>query len=117
MAYFAEIDSITKIVQRVIVADQEFIDSGAVGDPANWVSCDKTKGGNSNKLAQIGGEYQSNAGRFISKKPYPSWILNDTTGHWEAPKAKPEDGNLKKWSEPKVDWEDVVIDGVIEKLK
>lgn len=36
MAYFAEIDA-NNIVLRVIVADQEFIDSGAVGDPDTWI--------------------------------------------------------------------------------
>ena len=36
MGHFAEINS-ENIVQRVIVAEQDFIDSGAVGDPNNWV--------------------------------------------------------------------------------
>jgi hypothetical protein len=26
---------------------------------------------------------------FIPKKPFPSWILNETTCQWEAPVAKP----------------------------
>jgi hypothetical protein len=27
---------------------------------------------------------------FISPKPFNSWILNETTGQWEAPVTKPE---------------------------
>jgi hypothetical protein len=27
---------------------------------------------------------------FISPSPYPSWILNETTGQWEAPVTQPE---------------------------
>ena len=45
MSHFAQINS-ENIVVRVIVAEQEFIDSGAVGDPATWVeTCPNTRGG------------------------------------------------------------------------
>lgn len=37
MSYFPEVIPNTKIVKRVIVADQEFIDSGLVGNPIDWV--------------------------------------------------------------------------------
>ena len=36
MSHFAEINQ-DGIVQRVIVAEQNFINSGAVGDSFNWV--------------------------------------------------------------------------------
>ena len=36
MSHFVEINK-DGIVQRGIVAEQDFIDSGAVGDPNNWV--------------------------------------------------------------------------------
>lgn len=36
MSHFAEIDE-NGVVKRVIVAEQDFIDSGKVGDPKNWV--------------------------------------------------------------------------------
>jgi hypothetical protein len=38
---FAEIDPVTFVVKRVIVADQAFIDSGVVGEPANWIPTSK----------------------------------------------------------------------------
>ena len=45
MSYFAELDS-ENIVIRVIAADQDFIDSGKVGDPNNWVQTSyNTRGG------------------------------------------------------------------------
>ena len=37
MSHFAEIDPSTNKVIRVIVAEQDFIDSGAVGDKKNWI--------------------------------------------------------------------------------
>jgi len=36
MSHFAQINS-DNIVVKVIVAEQEFIDSGAAGDPATWI--------------------------------------------------------------------------------
>ena len=36
MSHFAEIDK-NGIVQQVLVAEQDFINSGAVGEPHNWI--------------------------------------------------------------------------------
>jgi hypothetical protein len=36
MAHFAQIDENNRVVQ-VIVAEQDFINSGLVGDPARWI--------------------------------------------------------------------------------
>jgi len=41
MSYFAEISGSSNIVIRVIVAEQDFIDSGAVGSGSNWVKTSK----------------------------------------------------------------------------
>lgn len=38
-----------------------------------------------------------------SEKPYPSWILNETTSEWEAPVPKPQDGNYT-WNEQAGSW-------------
>ena len=38
MSHFAQINN-EGIVQRVIVAEQDFINSGAVGDAFNWIQC------------------------------------------------------------------------------
>lgn len=38
MSYFAQIDSNNNVLQ-VIVADQAFINTGAVGDPTMWIQC------------------------------------------------------------------------------
>ena len=35
MAYFAQVKN--NIVRNVIVADQEFINGGSLGDPVHWV--------------------------------------------------------------------------------
>lgn len=60
MAHFAEIDE-KGIVLRVIVAEQDFIDYGAVGDPKNWIQ------GPENCIG-IGCKYDKVKGIFISPK-------------------------------------------------
>ncbi len=46
MSHFAEISGSNNIVTRVIVAEQDFIDSGAVGAGSNWVQTSyNTRGG------------------------------------------------------------------------
>ena len=37
-------------------------------------------------------------------KPYPSWILNETTSEWEAPIPAPTDGQRYIWNEQQQNW-------------
>ena len=120
MSHFAEIDN-DNIVQRVIVAEQDFIDSGAVGDANNWVQTSyNTRGGvhyapNSNEpdggvalrknYAGIGDTYDESRDAFILPKPYPSWILDEDTCWWEAPVPYPDDGKRHKWNEDEQSWD------------
>jgi hypothetical protein len=55
--------------------------------------------------ASIGYTYDEDRDAFIPKKPYNSWILNEDTCNWEAPIAKPQDGNEYKWNEQIQNWE------------
>src|SRR4051812_14391513 len=96
MPYFAEIKD--SVVVRVIVADQKFIDSGAVGDPANWIETDpdtsqgaKTAGTPLRKnYAGIGYKYDPKADAFIPPQPFPSWSLDELKAIYVAPKPMPE---------------------------
>ena len=62
--YFAEVDK-DGTVKRVIVADQAFIVSGAVGDPANWV---ETKYDGTEPTAVIGGKFDKIESVFKTKE-------------------------------------------------
>ena len=45
---------------------------------------------------------------FIAPKPYPSWVLNETTCNWEAPLPYPEippGGNGFIWNEDTQQWD------------
>jgi hypothetical protein len=54
--------------------------------------------------AGIGYTYDLQRDAFIPKKPYNSWILNETTCNWEAPVAYPTDGQRYSWNEETLNW-------------
>jgi len=105
MTHFAEINS-DSIVQRVIVAEQNFINSGAVGDSFNWVQT--SYNGNFRKnYAGTGYSYDKAKDAFIAPKPYPSWLLVEATCQWESPVAYPTDGKMYTWDEDTTNWVEV----------
>lgn len=105
MSHFAKIDK-NNIVTEVIVAEQDFINSGLVGDSFLWVQT--SYNGNFRKnYAAIGFTYDKTRDAFIPPKQYESWLLNETTCQWEAPVAYPDDGNMYEWNESDQQWDEV----------
>ena len=108
MSHFAFIDK-NYIVTQVIVAEQDFINSGAVGDPSRWIQTsyntfagEHRNGGEPlrKNYAGIGYTYDSQRDAFIPPKPgFDSWILNENTCQWEAPTPYPTDGKIYEWNE------------------
>ena len=103
MSHFAEINN-DGVVQRVIVAEQDFINSGAVGDSFLWV---QTSYNNNfrKQFAGIGFTYDKVKDKFIAPQPYPSWSL-DSNDDWQAPVAIPDDGKLYDWDEDSKAWKE-----------
>lgn len=66
-------------------------------------------------FAVVGGEYREDLDAFIAPKPFTSWILNQDTCQWEAPKPYPNDGKMYGWDEEKQIW--LTDQFVSEKLK
>lgn len=101
-AFFAEVDEAGRVL-RVIVADQKFIDSGAVGDPSRWVQTHNGGGPLKNRASE-GDVLDRERGAFIPPKPFQSWVLDEDTAQWKAPKSLPRDGVERAWDEQKKDW-------------
>jgi hypothetical protein len=109
MAHFAEIDA-NNIVKRVIVVSNDDCNGGDFpGSEASGAAfCHNLLGGtwkqtsyNSNfrkRYAGKGFEYDADLDMFITPQPYASWTLS-SEGDWEAPVAKPDDGNEYIWNE------------------
>lgn len=105
MSHFAELNE-NNIVVRVIVAEEDFINSGVVGDPAKWVQT--SYNGNIRKnYAGIGYTYDANRDAFIAPKPYASWTLDEVTCRWQAPEPHPQDGGQYVWNEAAATWQSV----------
>ena len=104
MSHFAKIDS-NNIVTEVIVAEQDFINSGAVGDSFLWVQTSYNNNFRKN-YAGVGYTYDSALDAFIPPQPYPSWVLNEYTCLWEAPVAYPNDDKMYSWNEETQSWDE-----------
>jgi hypothetical protein len=102
MSHFAKIDS-NNVVTQVIVAEQDFINSGAVGDSFLWVQT--SYNGNFRKqYAGTGFTYDKANDVFISPSPFASWTL-DSSFDWQPPTAIPDDGNPYIWNETTKAWD------------
>lgn len=119
MAHFAAVEN--GVVARVIVAEQDVIDSGMFG--ADWVQTSyNTRGGIHygqagqpdggvalrKNYAGIGYTFDQARDAFIAPRPYPSWLLDEATCQWTAPTPMPADGKRYAWDEATLAW----IEGV-----
>ena len=116
MSHFAKVEN-GKVTQ-VIVAEQDFIDSGAVGTPSDWVQTSYNTAGGVHRTggtplranyAGIGYTYDKTADAFYAPQPFPSWKLNTTTYLWEAPTPYPTDGKPYSWDEATTAWVEVTV--------
>ena len=105
MSHFAKLNN--NVVTEVIVAEQDFINSGAVGDSFLWIQT--SYNGNFRKnYAGVGHTYDKTKDAFIAPKPYPSWTLVEDTCQWEAPVSYPTDGQSYSWDEDTTAWAAIV---------
>ena len=120
MAHFAKV--VNGVVEKVIVAEQSFIDNFIDNSPGEWIQTSyNTHGGihyepNSQtpredqsgalryNYAGEGYLYDKEADAFYEPQPFPSWTLNTSTYMWEAPVAYPTDGQKYSWNEETQQW-------------
>ena len=113
MSHFAKIEG--GVVTQVIVAEQDFINSGAVGNAADWVQTSyNTHAGQHpegrplrKNYAGIGYSYDAGRDAFIPPKPHNGWVLDEDTCLWNAPVAYPTDGNRYEWNESTTSWDQI----------
>ena len=63
----------------------------------------------SKNYAGIGYTYDGAKDAFYAPKPYPSWILNETSCLWEAPVAHPTDDKMHTWNEAELKWDEITL--------
>jgi hypothetical protein len=116
MSHYAKVEN--GIVTQVIVAEEDFIQTGALGDPASWIQTSyNTYGGQHRNggtplrknYAGIGYIYDSERDAFMLPQPFPSWLLNEETCLWNPPIPFPDDINDKHyfWNEETKAWDEI----------
>ena len=107
MSHYALIEN--DIVVNVVVAEADWV----AQQSGEWVQTSyNTRGGVHTQggvplrknFAGIGYTYNRTLDAFVPPKRYPSWVLNETTGLWDAPKPKPDMENAYIWNEDTQDW-------------
>ena len=131
MASFAKIGLNNKVIEVLSVVNEVLHDANGIeqesigidfltkltGYPLWKQTSYNTVGGVHNKggipfrknHAGIGYTYDEDRNAFIPKKPFNSWILNETTCNWNAPVSKPQDENMYIWNESTLSWDIVEV--------
>jgi hypothetical protein len=113
MSHFAKV--VDGKVVNVIVAEKEFFDTYVDSSPGTWIQTSYNTYGNKHpedrplrgNYAGMGYTYDATNDVFYAPQPFTSWILNNTTWLWEAPKPMPDDGKAYTWDEATINWKEV----------
>ena len=141
MAHFAKLGD-GNVVEQVIVVSNGDADTeengisflhGLFGEDTTWVQCsyntfqnkywdidgdgervlasDQSKVSRKNFPA-VGWVYKSSIDGFIPPSPYPSWILDETVGKWDAPVSVPDpkEGKYFRWNETNLSWTEHTVE-------
>ena len=110
MAHYAFLDENNIVVEVIFGIDENELIDGLT--PEIWYGnfrnkkCLRTSyNGNIRKnYAGVGYRYDEILDAFISPKPFNSWLFNEVTCQWYAPKEHPKDKSAYYWDEEKVEW-------------
>jgi hypothetical protein len=129
MAHFAKIGLNSKVMEVIVVHNNELLDSNDVEQEINginflsnltgWAIWKQTSfnthghvhsGGGTplrKNYAGIGYIYDEDRDAFYHPQPYTSWTLNETTCLWEPPVAYPDadSDEIYSWNEETTSWD------------
>jgi hypothetical protein len=117
MSHFAQIDE-NNIVTRVLVIEQDVVDTGLFGEPSSFIQTSYNTQGGVHKLggtplrknyAGIGYTYDVGRDAFIPPKPFNSWVLNESTCLYDAPTPMPTDDKRYTWNENTTSWVEITV--------
>ena len=134
MSNFAKIGLNGKVIQVLSVHNNELLDSNGIEQEVNginfltnltgWAIWKQTSYNTYGGVHQLGGTpfrknyagigftYDEDRDAFIPPKPFPSWVLNETTCLWESPIPEPtltqeqiDNNNYYRWNEQNKTWD------------
>jgi hypothetical protein len=117
MAHFAKLDENNVVVDINVVNNEDIQNlEFPYSEPVGIAFLTAWSGGHTNwKQTSYNGSFRKNytsidyvydaeRDAFIPPKPYNSWVLNENTCLWEAPVARPNDGEVYEWDESTISW-------------
>jgi hypothetical protein len=118
MAHFVELNEKNEVIYVVYMDNEIITDENGNeieelgiqhlhthhGSHRRWIRTSYS-GNFRGKYAGEGDIYREDLDIFIIPSPYSSWILNETTGKWEAPVPMPTDDNFYIWNEETESWD------------
>ena len=124
MAHYALLNEDNIVVQVIPGRDENEVVDGITDWEAHYsevsgLKCKRTSyntldgvhqsGGTPYRItyAGIGMTYDETLDGFIHPKPFPSWILIETSGRWKAPVDYPLDNKKYIWNEETLSWIEV----------
>lgn len=116
MAHFAKLDENNNVIAVHVVNNDVITIDGVESEQAgidflsqlhghtHWKQC--SYNGNIRKNYPAAGVsiYNPEKDAFMDKKPYPSWVLNESDCRWYPPVAKPVDEFSYSWNEESTSW-------------
>jgi hypothetical protein len=118
MAHFAQLDENNKVLQVIVVANEELMENGVESEHKGIAFCKTLLGADTNwvqtsynatirkNYAGIDFIYDPIADHFFAPQPYASWTL-DVNANWQAPISRPTDGKDYYWDEATTNWLEV----------
>jgi len=116
MAHFAKIENgiviTVEVLNNEVILDENNVEQESLGltflqnhykDTAVWVQTSYNNSFRKN-YAGMGYTYDETRDAFYAPQPFPSWTLNETTCHWEAPTPYPDDDGRYTWDEDTLSW-------------
>ena len=108
MSHFAKVEN--GLVTQVVVAEQEFIDTGALGHgfiqtSYNTIGGVHTQGGTPlrGNYAGVGFTYDATNDVFYAPQPFDNWVMN-SSWLWVPPIAMPVDEYFYTWNQETTAW-------------
>jgi hypothetical protein len=111
MAHFAKLDDTNRVVQVIVVHNNEMLDGGVESEAKGIAFCESLFGGRwvqtsysgsfRKQFAGVGFTYDPVADAFLTPQPFPSWTL-DSNHDWQPPAPMPEGSH--EWNESTLTW-------------
>ena len=118
MAHFAEIGLNNTVLRVIVVGNDDCKDQyGNESEVIGAKFCNTLFGGVwlqtsyngtiRKNYAGVNYTYDSTRNAFIAPKPFASWVLNETTCHWDSPTPYPTDDKRYLWNEEQLAWVEI----------